>query len=138
MTESREQIERRLAEIEASERAATPAPWNSYDVENGWGGIYGPDDEWVIGRVEDEDVGEDKANANGEFIVEARCAVPYLLKLVRALLPALDLSRAAVALRDAQHELSLNAMDAVPMAAVAANAFDAALAAFTAGQKGAV
>lgn len=102
MTETREEIERKLAEMDRIVRAATPGPWW---VEWTKEEYLTPDAKRPLIKYRWDDVptwiaeGSDhhNAQANFEFIALARTLVPELVALARSLLPARDVAEAAVA-----------------------------------------
>lgn len=93
-------VARRLAEIEARAKAATPGPWRNdhpswMDVNDitVWCGPDGDDAMCVcnmgapIADVDDKEQAK-VSYANGEFVAHAREDIPYLLALARASTPA--------------------------------------------------
>lgn len=88
-----DEIEKRLAEIEARANAATPGPWCT---EPRGGELEPLVSEAVMVPNEDYhaqvleycgDVPDAEVSANWSFVEQARVDIPYLLSLVRALAP---------------------------------------------------
>ena len=68
-------LERVLARLEELERAASPAPWATYNSANGW--HYSVPDSGAIDDVRKQ------SKAQAEFIAAIRNAAPALLALAR-------------------------------------------------------